>query len=128
MTEERIVVHRDADPVYDRSTVVERTTTSPSGGEVGRRLIVFLFAIVQTLLLLRILLLLLAANPGDGLVQFIYDASGVFVAPFEGVLRTDAISAEGSVLDVAAAVALVGWTLLEAVLLALMGVFRREPA
>jgi hypothetical protein len=32
------------------------------------------------------------------------------------------------VLDIAAVAALIGWTVLELVLLALVGIFRREPA
>ena len=50
------------------------------------------------------------------------------MAPFEGMLNTNALQSGGSVLDVAAILALIGWTLLEALILAAVGVFRREPA
>ena len=43
------------------------------------------------------------------------------------MLNTDALKAGGSVLDIAAILALVGWTILEALILAAVGVFRREP-
>jgi hypothetical protein len=89
---------------------------------------VFIFGIIQALILLRIVLLLLDAREGNDLVAFILNASQIFVGPFEGILRTDALAAGGSVFDVAAVVALVGWTILEALILAAVGVFRREPA
>ena len=50
------------------------------------------------------------------------------MAPFEGILRTDSMHAAGSVLDVTAIVAFVGWTILELIVLWVIGLFRREPA
>jgi len=44
------------------------------------------------------------------------------------VLRTDALAAQGSILDIAAIVAFVGWSLLELILLWATNIFRREPA
>jgi hypothetical protein len=73
-------------------------------------------------------LLLLDAREGNDLVAFILNTSQIFVGPFEGILRTDALRAGGSVFDVAAVLAIVGWSLLEALILAAVGVFRREPA
>ena len=58
----------------------------------------------------------------------ILNVSQLFVAPFEGILRTDAIHAAGSVLDITAIVAFVGWTILELIVLWAIGIFRREPA
>ena len=58
----------------------------------------------------------------------VLDISQVFVAPFEGILRTDSLSAAGSVLDVTAIVAFVGWTILEVIVLWAVGIFRRERA
>jgi len=89
--------------------------------------IVFLFGLVQALIGIRIVLLLADANQNNGIVRFIYDLSAVFVAPFEGVLHTNAIQAGVSILDVAALVALVGWTILEVLIIAGIGIMRREP-
>ena len=75
---------------------------------------------------LRIILLLVAADRANTLVKGIYDISGVLVAPFEGILRTDALAKGGSVLDVSAVVALVGWTVLELIIVAGIGIARRE--
>jgi hypothetical protein len=130
--EERTVVHRDDDDdlAHDHSAAVtSRTVESrPSGGAVAGRLVTFLFGIIQALIILRIILLLMDAREANDLVRFILNASQIFVAPFEGILRTEALRAAGSVFDLAAVLALVGWTILEFLILAAVGVFRREPA
>ena len=128
--DERVVREEEPAVAYDRgSTVVERRVTrTPSGGEVAGRVVMLLFGIVQALIILRIILLLLDAREGNDLVAFILNSSQIFVGPFEGMLKTDSLHAGGSVLDVAAVLALIGWTILEAIILAAVGVFRREPA
>ena len=102
--------------------------TRPSGGAIAGRIVILLFGIIQVLIILRIVLLLLDAREGNDLVAFILNASQIFVGPFEGMLKTDALKAGGAIFDIAAVVALVGWTLLEALILAAVGIFRREPA
>jgi hypothetical protein len=128
--DERVVREEEPGTVYDRgSAVVERRVTrTPSGGEVAGRIVVFLFGIIQVLIILRIVLLLLNAREGNDLVAFILNTSQIFVAPFNGMLNIDNLQSGGSVLDVAAVLALIGWTVLEALILAAVGVFRREPS
>ena len=128
--EERVVRDEEPGTVYDRgSAVVERRVTrTPSGGEVAGRVVVFLFGIIQVLIVLRIVLLLLNAREGNDLVAFILNTSQLFVGPFEGMLNTNALQSGGSILDIAAVLALIGWTVLEALILAAVGVFRREPS
>lgn len=132
MNEDRVTISRTepitrvAAPIGE--TVVEESVRrSPSGAEVARRAVVFVFGLIQLVILLRIVLLLLDADRANDLVQSIYGLSAVFIAPFEGMLRTDAIGTAGSVLDIAAIVALVGWTILELVAIAAIGILRREP-
>jgi uncharacterized protein YggT (Ycf19 family) len=108
-----------------QSTVVERTSR-PSGGETARRVLILIFGIIQILIALRFVLLLIDADEANALVSFILNLSQIFVAPFEGVLGTDAIAAQGSILDIAAIVAFVGWSLLELILLWATNIFRRE--
>lgn len=128
--EERVVRRTDENPVTGTTGVVvdRQTAVTPSGGEVGRRIVVLVFGIIQILIALRIVLLLLNAREGNELVSFILNASQVFVAPFNGIFNTDALKSGGSILDVAAVAALVGWTILEAIVLWIVQVFRREPA
>jgi hypothetical protein len=104
------------------------TRTGPGGSELTRRIIVLVFGLIQLVIGARLVLLLLDAQAGNGLVAGILNLSQLFVAPFEGILRTDAIHSAGSTLDVAAVVALVGWTLLELIVTWVVGIFRREPA
>ena len=129
--DERVVREEDPATVYDRggSAVVERRVTrTPSGGEVAGRVVILLFGIIQVLIILRIVLLLMDAREGNELVSFILNTSQLFVAPFNGMLNVDNLKSGGSVLDVAAVLALIGWTVLEALILAAVGVFRREPS
>ena len=131
MTYERRVVTRTDDPAVVPGTttnqVVERTDVSPSGGELLRRVVVLIFGIIQTFIVLRIVLLLLNAREGNDIVAFILNVSQIFVAPFIGIFNQDALQAGGSVLDIAAIAALVGWTILEWIVLWGVNVMRREP-
>jgi hypothetical protein len=111
-----------------RSDTQRITRTGPGAAEYMRRIIFLVFGLIQLLIGARIVLLLLDARPSNDLVAGILNASQVFVAPFEGILRTDSLNAGGSSLDVTAVVALVGWTILELVLMWATRIFRREPA
>ena len=104
-----------------------RTTTSgPGGAELARRIVVLIFGLIQIVIGARIVLLLLDAREANALVSAILNISQVFVAPFEGILRTDSLNASGSVLDVTAIVAFVGWTILELIVLWIIGIFGRR--
>jgi hypothetical protein len=104
------------------------TRTGPGGSEMARRIIVLVFGLIQVVIGLRIVLLLLDARTGNALVSGILDVSKIFVAPFEGILNSNALTAGGSTLDVAAVVAFVGWTILELIALWAVGIFRRDPS
>ena len=109
-------------------TSSQRTTrTGPGASELTRRVIVLVFGLIQLVIGARIVLLLLNARPANDLVAGILNISQVFVAPFEGILHTDSLHAAGSTLDVTAIVALIGWTILELVVIWAVGIFRREP-
>jgi hypothetical protein len=95
---------------------------------MARRIIVLVFGLIQVVIGLRIVLLLLDARTGNALVSGILDVSKIFVAPFEGILNSNALTAGGSTLDVAAVVAFVGWTILELIALWAVGIFRRDPS
>jgi hypothetical protein len=103
------------------------TSTGPARPELGRRIVVLIFGLIQLVIGARFVLLLLDAREANGLVSGILSFSQLFVAPFEGILRSDALHAGGSTLDIAALVALVGWTILEFVGIKAIAIFRREP-
>ena len=104
-----------------------RTTSSgPGGAEMSRRVVILVFGLIQIVIGARIVLLLLDAREANALVSAVINVSQVFVAPFEGILRTDSIHAAGSVLDITAIVAFVGWTILELIVLWGIGLFARR--
>jgi len=117
-----------ASPVAPSIVRTERrqvSTTDPGRSEMTRRVVLLVFGLIQIVIGLRFILLLLDAREANGLVSGILNVSQVFVAPFDGILRTDALHANGSLLDVTAVVALVGWTILELIIMWAVGIFRR---
>jgi hypothetical protein len=119
-------------PAAVSSHRVSERVVEPAGPgpvTVAMRVVTFAFGVLQALLVLRIILLLLIANPGNDVVSFILGVTDPFVEPFVGMFELDRVTGdEGSVLDVAAIVALIGWTLVEAVILAGLRIFSRRPA
>jgi len=126
------VVSRD--PVAPAPYAGERVRTTetsirkgPTGGEVIRRFVMLLFGILQGLLIVRIILLLLIANRGNDVVALILNVTDPFVEPFRGMFQLDRVTAEsGAMLDIAAIVALIGWTLIEALVIALLSLGARR--
>ena len=103
-------------------------TRSPSTLSYVRRVVALLFGILIILIGLRFLLLALAANAGNGLVDFIYNTSEPFVAVFRGVFTLEHFSPVGrSEIDVAALVAIVGYALLALLIVAVLRLGDREP-
>jgi uncharacterized protein YggT (Ycf19 family) len=130
---ERTTTHTTTDPVHEPPASAVRTTEraySPAGpgmATVLARFVTFLFGVLQVALILRIILLLLVANPGNDVVQLILNLTDPFVEPFRGMFQLDRVRADqGSVLDIAAIVALIGWSLIELLVLALVRVFDRR--
>ena len=103
------------------------TTSRPERSELTRRVTVLVFGLIQIVIGARIVLLILDAREANGIVAAILNVSQLFVAPFNGILHTNALTAGGSTLDVAAILALVGWSVLELIVIWGTGIFRREP-
>lgn len=122
------------EPVVERPVVERRVASDavvvrdgPSGVTVARRAVVLLFGVLQALLLLRIGLLALGANEGNDIVGSVLAVTDPFVAPFRGMFDVDQAGGAGdTVLDVAALVALVGWTLVEALVLGVLSLADRR--
>ena len=66
--------------------------------------------IVEALLVIRIIFELLAANPDAGFSNLIYTITALLVAPFQGVFPTP--QSHGSILDLAAVLAIIVYALL----------------
>ena len=112
-----------------RTTERAYVPAGPSGVTTLSRVVTFIFGVLQAALILRIILLLLVANAGNDVVALILNVTDPFVEPFRGMFAIDRVTADqGSRFDIAALVALIGWTLIELPILALLRVFSRRPA
>ena len=121
------------EPVVARPATSDRVVTreatyrsGPTPGEVVRRFVMLLFGILQALLIIRIVLLLLVANHSNDVVALILGVSDPFVEPFRGMFQLDKVTAGRSMLDLAAVVALIAWTLIEALIVAVLGLGARR--
>jgi hypothetical protein len=103
-------------------------TVSPGGSEMTRRIVVLIFGLIQVVIGLRFVLQLHDAREANGLVSGVLNLSQIFVAPIEGILRTYGLASQGNFFDVTAIVAIVGWTVLELIVIWAVGIFRRQPA
>ena len=88
------------------------------------RLVMLAFGLLQLGLVLRIVLLLLGADQSNTIVGDIVNITNPLIEPFKGIFSFNAIATAGAVVDVAAVVALIGWTIVEAVVLAVLNLFR----
>jgi uncharacterized protein YggT (Ycf19 family) len=103
------------------------TATGPGPLYWARRVLSLLFGILAVLIGLRILLLLLVANQQNAVVDFVYGITEPFVAPFRGIFSFDTVTpGGGSVLDIAAVVALIGWLLIYLLLMAILRLGDRD--
>ncbi len=126
---DRTVVTQEPTPTGQETVQTDsrRTTmTGPGGAEMSRRIVILVFGLIQIVIGARIVLLLLDARESNALVSAVLNISQVFVAPFEGILRTDSLHSAGSILDVTAIVAIVGWTILELIVLWVISIFARR--
>jgi uncharacterized protein YggT (Ycf19 family) len=101
--------------------------TDPGPLAYARRVLSLLFGILAVLIGLRILLLLLVANQSNAIVDFVYGVTEPFVAPFRGIFSIDQVTpGGGSVFDIGALVALVGWLLIYLLIMAILRIGDRN--
>ena len=116
-------VNDPVEPVGSQVNVTRGSTYAAGRSQwaQARRVVGLLFGIVVTLIGLRIVLLLLGANAGNGLVDAIYAITEPLVAPFRGVFSIEVIKPTGAnVLDIGALVAIVGWSLIAVLVIAIL--------
>jgi uncharacterized protein YggT (Ycf19 family) len=125
---ERPVAEPAAGPV--NVNAASRGYAEPAGPgplALAGRIVSLLFGILAVLLGLRILLLLLVANQTNAIVDFVYNVTEPFVAPFRGIFAMDVVTpGGGSVFDVAALVSLVGWLLIYLLIMAIIRLGSRD--
>ena len=93
------------------------------------RTVWLLFGVLIALIGIRILFLALGANEGNVIVDSIYAITDPFVAPFRGIFSIDQVRRPGqSVFDVAALLAIIGWTLVALLITAILKIPDRSAA
>lgn len=98
-------------PVAPVRRVDTDATYAPSWrGWRAAQVIYTIGGIVEALILIRAILELLAANPNAGFTSLMYNITEPLVAPFQGVFPTP--QTHGSVLDLAAVLAIIVYALL----------------
>ena len=77
-------------------------------------LVYFVFGLLEILLAFRFVFKLLGANPSTGFVDFIYNLSAIFVAPFVGIFNTSLAKGDvtTSIFEPATLVALIVYAVL----------------
>jgi uncharacterized protein YggT (Ycf19 family) len=129
-SEDNLMAYRDVEYVepvdasYAPPAEVRRVSYRPSPAATIERWVAFIFGLIELLIVIRIVLLLIAARESNAIVSFIYSLSDIFVAPFRGILNVNEVQAGATALDVAAIVALIGWFVIELIVLALVRMFR----
>jgi hypothetical protein len=76
------------------------------------RVVYYVFGVIEVIIAARFVLMLFGANPNAGFVSFIYSLSGLFMAPFNTVFKTQTAGGatfEWSALVAMAVYALIGW-------------------
>lgn len=105
--------------------VVYTRTASPMTPII--RTVWLIFGVLIALIGIRILFLALGANEGNVIVDSIYAITDPFVAPFRGIFDIDQVRPTGeSVFDVAALLAIIGWTLVALLITAILRIFDRN--
>jgi uncharacterized membrane protein len=96
------------------STGVQPEKRDATSYQTAGYFIYLIFGILEVLLVFRFVLKLLGANPSSGFVDFVYNLSTVFVAPFTGIFNTSLVNGAvvTSVFEPATLVALIVYALL----------------
>jgi len=108
----------------DMDVASSSTTSVVSGSETAERIIYFFFGVIEVLLAFRLVLKATGASLNSGFVGGIYNVSGIFSWPFDGIFRKG-VSA-GMVFEPGTLVAIVVYALFAWGLVKLLQVFSGE--
>lgn len=89
------------DPYQRRMNVLDRSS----------RIIYFVMGFLEVLLALRFLFRVIGADANNGLVNFIYNFTGVFVGPFNGIFNDQSLQ-RGNVIEVSTLLAMAMYAIL----------------
>jgi uncharacterized protein YggT (Ycf19 family) len=114
--------------IRDQAVKRRRPVTVGGPADAAARVVALVIGVVQVLLAARVILLL-SVDPDNGLVRFIVSLGEPLVRPVAALFHLDPVmGADGSILDLAALVTLIAWTVVEALLLNVRAGVRRDIA
>ena len=92
----------------------ESSKRAATGYQTASYLVYFVFGLLDILLAFRFAFKLLGANPSTGFVDFIYNLSAIFIAPFAGIFNTSLAQGDvtTSIFEPATLVALIVYAVL----------------
>lgn len=98
----------------NNSTKTQPEKRDASSYQTAGYFVYLIFGVLDVLLVFRFIFKLLGANPSSGFVDFIYNLSAIFVAPFTGIFNTSLANGAvtTSVFEPATLVALIVYALL----------------
>ena len=128
--EDRVSYREHGHAAADEGEVVTRRPDSYTLARAWMRtfnlFVAFLLFLLETVLAFRLAFKLAGANANNGFVNFIYDLSHPFVAPFEGIA---ARSTSGSLIfEPETVIAMAVWAVAAIILIVLVNVVTSAPA
>jgi len=110
ITKETITANENS----SNSTETQPEKRNATSYQTAGYFVYFIFGILEILLVFRFVLKLLGANPSSGFVNFIYNLSAIFIAPFTGIFNTSTTdgAVTASVFEPATLVALIVYAFL----------------
>lgn len=118
---EEVQIVRDGNYARRRRVVEYAPTTREAILTRVTQLLWLIVSVIIVLIAFRFVLMLLGANPVSGFVDFVYDVTDVFVAPFTGMIGTPDFT-NGGVLDVASLFAIIVYFFVTWMIIALLGI------
>ncbi len=107
-------------PASENNNSPETTRISTSLLQIVVYGVYLLAVFAEAMLLFRIFFLLFSANPNVSFVQFVYDKSNWFLAPFQGIFPAHTSPLTGGYLDISAVFAVIVYALIVTVIQSLM--------
>jgi uncharacterized protein YggT (Ycf19 family) len=83
-----------------------------------------IFGLIELLIFIRFMLLLLGANAQAGFSQWIYQTSGVFMAPFNAIFGTQTV--DGAMVEWSALVAILVYALVAYLIVRVIATLTRD--
>ena len=130
VVEEPVAVRDHRDAVTEEGEVVTRRADGYSLARgwmrVFNMLIGFILLLIETALAFRLAFKLAGANAGNGFVNFIYDVSNPFIAPFKGILNHS--TSGKTIFEPETVIAMVVWAIVAVLLIVLVNIVTSAPA